>query len=77
MQDLRKLLAGSPGAVIIARRLTPAELKVFERRAGGLQRGRARAIVNKEGLRFRHPGRSGRMKTLTATAKRHLVADCW
>jgi len=34
MQELRTLLAGSYGKVIIARRLTNAEVKVFERERG-------------------------------------------
>jgi hypothetical protein len=39
MQNLRKLLAGSCGKVIIARPLTDAEVNVFERERGDSDAG--------------------------------------
>ena len=60
MQALRKLLAGSPGEVIVARRLTRAEVEVLERERGGSDAGVHARIVVKEEKRFWHPRRGGR-----------------
>jgi len=49
MQELRKLLAGSCGRAIIARRLTNAEVKVFERERRDSDAGmHARLVVKEE-----------------------------
>jgi len=55
MQSLRKLLAGSYGKVIIARRLTNAEVKGFERERGTLTRGCTHDSLSKGEERFRRP----------------------
>ena len=50
MQDLRKLIGGSRGEVIIARRLTGAELKVFERERGDSDAAVHGHLITKEEL---------------------------
>jgi hypothetical protein len=59
MQDLRKLLAGSRGEVIVARRLTRAEQAQLEREREDSDAGVHARIVVKEEERFRCPGRGG------------------
>lgn len=60
MQDLRKLLAGSRGEVIIARRLTRAEQELLERERGDSDAGVHARIIVKEEERFHRPRRGGR-----------------
>ena len=55
MQDLRKLLAGSRGEVIIARRLTRAEQALLERERRDSDAGVHARIVVEEEERFRRP----------------------
>jgi hypothetical protein len=57
MQDLRKLLAGSRGEVIVARRLTHEEAGVVERRRTDCDRDVHAWLLTKEALRFRRPRR--------------------
>lgn len=59
LQDLRKLLTGSRGAVIIARRLTRVEQEVFERERGDSDAAVHGGLITKEELRFHRP-RHGR-----------------
>ena len=61
IQELRKLLAGSRGEVIVARQLTHAELKVFERERADSDAGVHARLVAKEELRFQRPRRGGRV----------------
>lgn len=56
VQDLRKLLADLPRAVIVAQRLTGTELRLFENERGDSDAAVRGAIVNKEELRFRRLG---------------------
>lgn len=60
VQDLRKLIGGSRGEVIIARRLTVSELKVFERERGDSDAAVHGHLVTKEELRFVRPRRRPR-----------------
>jgi hypothetical protein len=60
MRDLRKLIAGSRGAVIIARRLTRAEQALLERERGDSDAGVHARIVVKEEERFHRSRRGGR-----------------
>ena len=60
LRDLRKLLAGSRGEVIFARRLTRAEEVLFERERGDSDAGVHARIVVKEEERFQRPRRGGR-----------------
>lgn len=53
LRDLRKLLAGSRGEVIIARRLTRGEQALLERERGDSDAGVHARIVVKEEKRFR------------------------
>jgi len=56
MRELRKLLAGSRGEVIVARRLTRAEQELLERERGDSDAGVHARIVVKEEERFQRPG---------------------
>ena len=60
MRALRKLLAGSRGEVIVARRITRAEQELLERERGDSDAGVHARIVVKEVERFRRPRRRGR-----------------
>lgn len=60
MQDLRKLLAGSRGAVIVARRLTDAEQRLLELEREASDAAAHAAIVNTEELRFRRHRREAK-----------------
>jgi hypothetical protein len=62
LRDLRKLLAGSRGEVIVARRITRAEQALLERERGDSDAGVHARIVVKEEERFRRPGRGGTSK---------------
>lgn len=53
MQDPQELLAGARGTVIVARRLTRAEVEVLERERGDSDAGVHARIVGKEEERFR------------------------
>ncbi|HEX2692246.1 MAG TPA: hypothetical protein VHN14_36805 [Kofleriaceae bacterium] len=55
MRALRKLIAGSPGQVIVARRLTRPEQELLERERGDSDAGVHARIVVKEEERFRRP----------------------
>lgn len=57
MRELYKMLAGSRGAVIIARRLTRAEVEVLERRRVDCDADMHAGIIAKEEERFWRPGR--------------------
>jgi hypothetical protein len=59
LRDLRKLLTGSRGEVIVARRLTRGEQALLERERGDSDAGVHARIVVKEEERFRCPGRGG------------------
>jgi len=52
MQELRKLLTGSRGEVIVAQRLTRAEVEVLERERGDSDAAVHGGLVVKEELRF-------------------------
>ncbi len=60
LRDLRKLLAGSRGEVIVARRLTRGEQALLERERGDSDAGVHARIVVKEEERFQRPRRGGR-----------------
>lgn len=60
MQELRKLLAGSRGAVIIARRLTHEEAGEIESRRVDCDAAVHGGIIAKEEERFRRPGRGAK-----------------
>jgi hypothetical protein len=62
MRELRKLLAGSRGEVIVARRLTRAEQALLERERGDSDAGVHARIVVKEEERFRRPRRGGNQR---------------
>lgn len=53
MRELRKLLAGSRGEVIVARRITRAEQELLERERGDSDAGVHARIIVKEEERFR------------------------
>ena len=55
MRDLRKLLAGSRGEVIVARRLTRGEQALLERERGDSDAGVHARVVVKEEERFQRP----------------------
>ena len=55
MPELRKLLAGSRGEVIVARRLTRAEQALLERERGDSDAGVHARLVVKEEERFWRP----------------------
>jgi hypothetical protein len=55
--ELRKLLAGSRGEVIVARRLTSAEQELLERERGDCDAGVHARLVIKEEERFWRPQR--------------------
>ena len=57
MRELRKMLAGSRGAVIIARRLTRAEAEELETRRVDCDADVHAGIIATEEERFRRPGR--------------------
>jgi hypothetical protein len=57
MQDLRKLLAGSRGEVIVARRLTRGEAHVLERRRADCDADLHAGFIAKEKEQFRRPAR--------------------
>lgn len=58
--ELGKLLAGSRGTVIVARRLVGAELRLFEQYRGDSDAEIHGTIINKEELRFRRSRRATR-----------------
>jgi hypothetical protein len=58
MQELCKLLAGSRGEVIVARRLTRAEAGVVERRRVDCDADMHAWLIAKEEEQFRRPARS-------------------
>ena len=60
MRELRKMLAGSRGAVIIARRLTRKEAEELESRRVDCDAAVHASIIDKEEERFRRPGRGGK-----------------
>ncbi|HEX7837046.1 MAG TPA: hypothetical protein VF469_06255 [Kofleriaceae bacterium] len=60
MRELRKMLAGSRGAVIIGRRLTREEAEELERRRVDCDAAVHAGIIAKEEERFRRPGRGGK-----------------
>jgi hypothetical protein len=60
LRELRKLLAGSRGEVIVARRLTRAEQALLERERGDSDAGVHARFVVKEEERFQRPRRGGR-----------------
>ena len=62
MRALRKLIAGSRGEVIVARRLTRAEQELLERERGDSDAGVHARIVVKEEERFHRPRRGGTSK---------------
>jgi len=57
MRELRELIAGSRGEVIVARRLTRAEAEVVEKRRVNYDADAHAGIIAKEEKRFRRPGR--------------------
>jgi hypothetical protein len=57
MDEMRKLLAGSRGTVIVARRLVGADLRLFELYRGDSDGEVHGTIINKEELRFRRERR--------------------
>ena len=57
MQELRKMLAGSRGAVIVARRLTQEEAEELERRRVNCDGDMHGWLLTKEEERFRRPRR--------------------
>jgi hypothetical protein len=59
MRDLHKLLAGSRGEVIVARRLTRGEQALLKRERGDSDAGVHARIVVKEEERFWRPRRGG------------------
>lgn len=59
MRTLRRLLAESRGGVIVARRLTPAEVELIERRRLDCDADVHAGIIAKERMRFRRPRRGG------------------
>jgi hypothetical protein len=61
MQELRKLLAGSRGEAIVARRLTRAEAGFLERRRLDCDADAHAGIITKEEEQFRRPRRGGRV----------------
>lgn len=64
-----ELLAGSRGTVIVARRLTGAELRWFERERGHSDAAVPGAIVNREGRGFGALGAAARAN-VDATGRR-------
>lgn len=60
MQEFRKLLAGSRGEVIVARRLTRAEVEVLERERGDSDAAVHGGLIVKEERRFQRSRRGGR-----------------
>jgi hypothetical protein len=60
MRALRKLIAGSRGEVIVARRITRAEQELLEREREDSDAGVHARIVVGEELRFWRPRRGGR-----------------
>jgi len=62
LRDLCKLLAGSRGEVIVARRLTRGEQELLERERGDSDAGVHARIVVKEEERFHRPRRGGTSK---------------
>jgi hypothetical protein len=57
VQELRELITGSRGEVIVARRLTRAEVELIERRRLDCDAAVHGSIVAKEEERFRRPRR--------------------
>jgi hypothetical protein len=55
MQELRKLLAGSRGEVIVARRLTRGEAHVLERRRADCDADLHAGLIPREEEQFRRP----------------------
>jgi hypothetical protein len=55
--ELRKLLAGSRGEVIVARRLTHEEASMFERRRVDCDADAHASLIPKEEAQFRRPRR--------------------
>ena len=62
MDELRDLLAGSRGTVIVARRLFGSELRLFEQCRGDSDAEVHGTIVNQEALRFRRSRRATRTR---------------
>jgi hypothetical protein len=63
MQELRKLLAGSRGEVIVARRLTRGEAHVLERRRADCDVDLHAWLLPKEEQQFRRPaGKPARIR---------------
>jgi hypothetical protein len=62
MQKLRKLLAGSRGAVIVARRLTHEEAGFVERRRVDCDADAHASIITKDEEQFRRPRRGDTSK---------------
>jgi hypothetical protein len=60
MQELRKLLAGSRGEVIVARRLTRGEAHVLERERVNSDAGMHAWLIPKEEEQFRRPAQPRR-----------------
>ena len=61
MRELRELIAGSRGEVIVARRLTRAEAEELEMRRVDCDAAvHASIVAKKEEERFRRPGRGGK-----------------
>jgi hypothetical protein len=61
IQELRKLLVGSRGEAIVARRLTSAEAGLVERRRLDCDADAHAGILAKEADQFRRPRRGGRV----------------
>jgi len=70
LRDLRKLLAGSPGEVIVARRITRAEQDLLERERGDSDAGVHARIVVKEQERFQRPRDKGQTSLRRSMTKR-------
>ena len=60
MRELRKLITGSRGEVIVARRLTRAEAEELESRRADCDAAVHAGIIAKEKERFRRPGRGAK-----------------
>ena len=63
MEELRKLLAGSRGEVIVARRLTSAEAGFLERRRLDCDADAHAGIITREEVRFRRSWRGGKLES--------------
>ena len=63
MEELRKLLAGSRGKVIVARQLTHEEAGFLERRRLDCDADAHAGIITKEEVRFRRSWRGGKLES--------------